>query len=73
MEHKGKTNLQRAMEGGAPYMMKNGVPQQLQLHHSRQQSVGPLFEVTTSTQSCKRSRPRSLAPTRKQEKPRIPC
>ena len=30
-------------------MMKNGVPQQLQLHHSRQQSVGPLFEVTTST------------------------
>ncbi|TRX75017.1 hypothetical protein FM069_09500 [Pseudomonas mangiferae] len=29
--------------------MKNGSPQQVQLHHSRQQSVGPLFEVTTST------------------------
>ncbi|MBN3794159.1 RHS repeat-associated core domain-containing protein [Burkholderia sp. Ac-20392] len=49
MEHRGKTNLQRAMEGGAPFMMKDGVPQQIQLHHSRQQSIGPLFEVTTST------------------------
>ncbi|WP_277431684.1 RHS repeat-associated core domain-containing protein, partial [Trinickia sp. Y13] len=49
MEHRGKTNLQRAMEGGAPFMMKDGVPQQIQLHHSRQQSTGPLFEVTTST------------------------
>ncbi|QDW49228.1 RHS repeat-associated core domain-containing protein [Burkholderia sp. KBS0801] len=49
MEHRGKTNLQRAMEGGAPFMMKDGVPQQMQLHHSRQQSTGPLFEVTTST------------------------
>lgn len=34
MEYRGKTNLQRAMEGGAPFMMKDGVPQQLQLHHS---------------------------------------
>ncbi|MGG7636670.1 RHS repeat-associated core domain-containing protein, partial [Pseudomonas sp. ES1] len=58
MEHKGKTNLQRAMEGGAPYMMKNGVPQQLQLHHSRQQSIGPLFEVTTSTHRAARGRGR---------------
>ncbi|WP_341772886.1 HNH/ENDO VII family nuclease [Burkholderia ambifaria] len=49
MEHRGKTNLQRAMEGGVPFMMKDGVPQQMQLHHSRQQSTGPLFEVTTST------------------------
>ncbi len=49
MEHRGKTNLQRAMEGGAPFMMKDGVPQQIQLHHSRQKSIGPLFEVTTST------------------------
>ncbi|WP_178106705.1 RHS repeat-associated core domain-containing protein [Pseudomonas mangiferae] len=46
---KGKTNLERAAEGGAPFIMKNGSPQQVQLHHSRQQSVGPLFEVTTST------------------------
>lgn len=49
LSYKGKTNLQRASEGGAPYLMKNGIPQQIQLHHSRQQSIGPLFEITVST------------------------
>ncbi|MGN6084657.1 HNH/ENDO VII family nuclease [Trinickia sp.] len=37
------------LAGGAPFMMNDGVPQQIQLHHSRQQSTGPQFEVTTST------------------------
>ena len=31
------------------FMMNDGVPQQIQLHHSRQQSTGPQFEVTTRT------------------------
>ncbi|MBP4047414.1 RHS repeat-associated core domain-containing protein, partial [Chromobacterium violaceum] len=48
-KHNGITNLDRASDGGAPYIMKDGKLQQLQLHHSRQQSIGPLFEVTTST------------------------
>ncbi|WP_252092329.1 RHS repeat-associated core domain-containing protein, partial [Pseudomonas sp. MWU13-3659] len=73
MEHKGKTNLQRAMEGGAPYMMKNGVPQQLQLHHSRQQSVGPLFEVTTSTHRAAKGRGReALHPHGNKKNPEFP-
>jgi hypothetical protein len=29
--------------------MKDGVPQQLQLHHSRQNGKGPLFELSRKT------------------------
>ena len=50
----GETNLELATRGNAPYIIKDGVPQQLQLHHSRQQSIGPLFEVTTSTHQAKK-------------------
>ncbi|MCF5398282.1 hypothetical protein GIV98_27130 [Pseudomonas syringae] len=49
LEHKGMSNLDRAKEGGAPYIMKDGVPQQLQLHHSRQNGKGPLFELSRKT------------------------
>ncbi len=42
----GKTNLQRVVQGNAPYVMKNGVPERLNLHHSRQNGQGPLFELT---------------------------
>ncbi|MBR8512127.1 RHS repeat-associated core domain-containing protein [Burkholderia cenocepacia] len=73
MEHRGKTNLQRAMEGGAPFMMKDGVPQQIQLHHSRQQSMGPLFEVTTSTHRAARGAGReALHPYGNQKNPDFP-
>lgn len=46
---KGKTNAQWASEGKAPYVMKNGRAEQLQLHHSRQNAQGPLFELSQST------------------------
>lgn len=42
MEVGGKSNYQRAKEGGSPFVMKDGVPEQLQLHHSRQNGKGPL-------------------------------
>jgi hypothetical protein len=45
----GITNLERAQSGKAPYVMKDGVPQRLNLHHSRQSARGPLFEVSEST------------------------
>jgi hypothetical protein len=43
------TNLQRAQQGGAPFVMKNGAPEQVQLHHSRQNAKGPLFELARDT------------------------
>jgi hypothetical protein len=46
---KGVTNLERAQAGQSPYVMKDGNPQQLQLHHSRQDARGPLFETSRST------------------------
>ena len=49
LEVKGKTNLDRARGGGAPYVMKDGSPRQLHLHHSRQNGQGPLFELTKDT------------------------
>ncbi|WP_148058627.1 HNH/ENDO VII family nuclease [Pseudomonas frederiksbergensis] len=49
LEHKGMSNLDRAKVGVAPYIMKDGVPQQLQLHHSRQNGKGPLFELSRKT------------------------
>ncbi|WLH38402.1 HNH/ENDO VII family nuclease [Pseudomonas sp. FP2196] len=49
LEHKGISNRDRAKKGGAPYVLKDGVPQQLQLHHSRQNGKGPLFELSMKT------------------------
>ena len=49
LEVEGISNLERANAGGAPYIMKDGAPQQLQLHHSRQNAQGPLFELSRST------------------------
>jgi A nuclease of the HNH/ENDO VII superfamily with conserved LHH len=49
LEVKGVSNLDRARAGQAPYVVKNGEAQQLQLHHSRQNAEGPLFEVSRST------------------------
>ncbi|MBS9429645.1 HNH/ENDO VII family nuclease [Photorhabdus akhurstii] len=46
---KGKTNLQRTMMGGTPYVIKDGKPAQLNLHHSRQDARGALFEVSNIT------------------------
>ena len=46
---KGKTNAQWASEGKAPYIVKNGRVEQLQLHHSRQNAQGPLFELSRPT------------------------
>ena len=53
--------------------MKDGIPQQIQLHHSRQQSTGPLFEVTTSThRAAKDSGREALHPYGKQKNPDLP-
>jgi len=43
------TNLERASGGGAPYVMKEGVPRRIELHHSRQDAQGPLFELSSTT------------------------
>ena len=45
----GLTNLDLAKKGKAPYVMKDGQLQQIQLHHSRQNAQGPLFETSRST------------------------
>ena len=45
----GRTNAERAINGQPPFIMKNGKPQQIQLHHSRQDARGPIFEVSRST------------------------
>jgi len=47
------TNRELMSEGKAPYIYKNGRYQQVQLHHSRQNANGPLFEVTESTHRAK--------------------
>jgi hypothetical protein len=44
-----ETNLDRARRGRAPHVMKDGISEQLQLHHSRQHGQGPLFELTRNT------------------------
>ncbi|MEE9338016.1 MAG: HNH/ENDO VII family nuclease [Methylococcaceae bacterium] len=44
-----KTNLERAQSGGTPYVMKRGKPAQLNLHHSRQDGRGSLFEISNKT------------------------
>jgi hypothetical protein len=39
--------------GNAPYVMKNGVPERIELHHSRQNAQGTLFELTEKTHKVK--------------------
>jgi hypothetical protein len=41
--------MERSQAGQSPYIMKNDEAQQLQLHHSRQNAEGPLFELNRST------------------------
>jgi len=55
LEVDGATNLQRAQGGRAPFVMRNDKPQQLQLHHSRQDARGSLFELSEPTHLRTRS------------------
>jgi hypothetical protein len=47
-QYKGQSNLDRALNGGAPFIEIDGKPVQVQLHHSRQNANGPLFEVNAN-------------------------
>lgn len=49
----------RSKNGGAPYVMKDGVPQRLELHHSRQDARGPLFELSEGTHRAKKGKGRA--------------
>lgn len=49
LEVRGRTNLERARAGEAPYVLRDGQPQQVQLHHSRQDARGSLFELGDAT------------------------
>ena len=44
-----RTNLELAREGEAPFVIKDGKYQQIQLHHSRQNARGSLLELSVST------------------------
>ncbi|AZQ11502.1 RHS repeat-associated core domain-containing protein [Shewanella khirikhana] len=44
-----KTNLDIAMEGGSPFVVKNGKYSQLNLHHSKQNGLGSMFELSADT------------------------
>ena len=44
-----KTNLEIASEGGSPFVVKNGKYSQLNLHHSKQNANGSLFELSADT------------------------
>ncbi|MEX0447623.1 DUF637 domain-containing protein [Xenorhabdus sp. SGI246] len=44
-----KTNLQIALDGGSPFVVKNGKYSQINLHHSKQNGLGPLFELSSDT------------------------
>lgn len=46
-----ETNIERMEKGKPPYVDKDGVLEPVELHHSRQQGGGPLFEVSKSTHS----------------------
>jgi hypothetical protein len=54
--YRGVSNLDRMRNGDAPYVIgANGRPQQVQLHHSRQDAQGPLFEITAGTHRTRRA------------------
>jgi RHS repeat-associated protein len=44
-----KTNLQLASEGKAPFLRKDGSYSQINLHHSKQNGLGSLFELSSAT------------------------
>ena len=44
-----KTNLDLASEGRSPFVIKNGSYSQLNLHHSKQDGLGALFELSADT------------------------
>ena len=44
-----RTNADLMKQGGSPYVLKNGQYEQVQLHHSRQDGRGALFETSKST------------------------
>jgi len=72
-KYKGKTNLERALNGNAPYIIKNGKPAQINLHHSRQNGRGSLFEITNVTHWAKRTNGgRALHPFGKSQHPSNP-
>jgi hypothetical protein len=52
------TNRELMEKGKAPYVIKNGKREQVQLHHSRQNAQGPLFELTESTHKAKTTKGR---------------
>ena len=44
-----KTNLDLALEGKSPFLIKDGKYSQMNLHHSKQDSLGSLFEISSDT------------------------
>ena len=73
LEVDGLTNLQRAASGKAPYVVKDGVPRKLNLHHSRQDARGSLFEVTDVTHRARRNAGgRALHPYGRSQHPDFP-
>jgi len=69
----GESNLSRASRGGSPYIMKDGKPSQIQLHHSRQDARGALFEISTKTHRAKKGHGReALHPYGNQQHPDYP-
>jgi len=73
LDVEGLTNMQRAMSGGAPYIMKNGVARKLNLHHSRQDARGALFEVSDVTHRARRDAGgRALHPYGRNQHPDYP-
>ena len=44
-----ETNLDRALRGDAPFVVKNGKYSQINLHHSKQNAKGSLFELSYAT------------------------
>jgi len=47
------TNLERTKDGKSPHVKKNGKIEEVQLHHSRQNNKGSLFELSKSTHQIK--------------------
>ena len=73
LEVEGLTNLQRAKKGNAPYIIKDGVPRKLNLHHSRQDARGPVFEVSDITHQAKKAAGgRALHPYGRKKHPHYP-
>lgn len=44
-----KTNLDLALEGKSPFVVKNGAYSQINIHHSKQNGLGSLFELSSNT------------------------